>query len=181
VKQAHLLDEVYEMVAEANDKLIDIWFNEIVFNWRWWFEVVLAIIPWIIWIKIRDKTDTARLLFVGLAVMIVTNFLDIIGASFNLWHYDYKIFPCIPIYLPWDMTLFPVSVMFMLQFKPETNVFIKALIFAFLCAFVFEPLFNLLDMYHPLNWKYWYGFVTYIPLYLFFNFIYNSKIWTDHK
>jgi hypothetical protein len=175
----HLLDEVYEMVAEANGKLIDIWFKEIVFSWRWWFEMALAIIPWIVWVKIRDKKNTARLLFVGLVVIIVTNLLDIIGASFNLWHYDYKDFPFVPIYLPWDLTLFPVSVMIMLQFKPNIKVFIKAIVFSFLCSFVFEPLFYLIDMYHPVHWKYWYSLIIYVPLYYFFNYIYNCKIWGD--
>jgi hypothetical protein len=172
-----LLDGVYNLVRQANGELGRIWIEQIVFSWRWWFEMTLAIIPWIVWVKIRDKENTARLLFVGLTVMIVTNFLDIIGASFNLWHYDYKDLPFVPIYLPWDMTLFPVSVMVMLQFKPEINVYIKAVIFSFLCSFIFEPLFSLIDMYHPVHWKYWYSFVIYAPLYWFFNYIYKSKLW----
>lgn len=172
-----ILDEVYRISAENSAKLTDIWLTHIVFSWRWWFEVALAIIPWIVWIKIRDKNNTARLLFVGMVVALISNVLDIIGGSYNLWHYDWKDFPFIPIYLPWDFTLFPVSVMIMLQFKPKINAFFKAIIFSFLCAFVFEPLFSYLSMYHKISWKYWYSFVIYIPLYLFYNYIYKSKLW----
>jgi hypothetical protein len=180
VNGKELLDGIYDLVKHANKELARIWLKEIVFTWRWWFEMFLAVIPWFVWIKIRDKKNTARLLFVGLVVMIISNFLDIIGASYNLWHYDYKDFPFVPIYLPWDITLFPVSVMIMLQFKPGLNVYFKSVIFSFLCSFVFEPLFSLIDMYHAISWKYWYSFVIYIPLYLFYNYIYNSKIWTEH-
>lgn len=180
MKPIQLLDKIYNTVHEANKELMNVWFSQIVFSWRWWLEIALATIPWIVWVKIRDRENTARLLFVGLVVMLITNFLDVIGASFNLWHYDYKDFPFIPAYFPWDLTLFPVSVMIMLQFKPNINVFIKALVFAFLCAFVFEPVFYLIDMYHPVHWKFWYAFIIYIPLYLFFNYIYTCKLWREN-
>jgi hypothetical protein len=58
--------------------------------------------------------------------------------------------------MPWDFTLFPISVMILLQFKPKINAYIKAIVFAFLSAFVFEPLFSSIGMYHMTHWKYWY-------------------------
>jgi hypothetical protein len=176
MKQNHLLDEVYNMVERANSKLIEIWVAQIVFSWRWWLEIALAIIPWIVWIRIRDKKNSARLLFVGLVVAIISNFLDVIGAAFNLWHYDWKDLPFLPIYMPWDFTLFPVSVMILLQFKPKIKAYIKGIVFSFLCSFIFEPLFSFLGMYHITNWKYWYSFIIYIPLYLFYNYLYKSKL-----
>lgn len=181
MKQNKLLDEVYNILKQDNIKLTDIWLTQIVFSWRWCIEVALAIIPWLVWIKIRKKKDTARLLFVGLVASILSNFLDIIGASYNFWHYDWKDFPFIPIYMPWDFTLFPVSVMIMLQFKPKINKYIKTVFFSFLCSFIFEPLFSWLSMYHMVNWKYWYSFIIYIPIYLFYDYIYNSKLWEFQK
>lgn len=176
-----LLDEVYKISAQDSFKLYNIWITQIVFSWRWWLEMGLAIIPWIVWIKIRNKKDTARLLFVGLVVAIISNMLDIIGGSYNLWHYDWKDFPFMPIYFPWDFTLFPVSVMIMLQFRPRINKLIKAIIFSGLCALVFEPLFSSLGMYHMVYWKYWYSFLIYIPLYLFYNYIYKSSLWQSQN
>jgi hypothetical protein len=175
MKQNNLLDEVYNILKQDNIKLTDIWVSQIFLSWRWWFQVLLAIVPWLVWIKIRNKKDTARLLFVGLVVMMTSNFLDVIGATYNLWHYDWKDFPFIPIYMPWDLTLFPISVMIMLQFKPNISKYIKAIVFSFLCSFVFEPLFSYLSMYHRVNWKYWYSFIIYNVLYLLYDYIYNSK------
>ena len=140
MKANTLLDEVYKTLAKDNSKLTDIWLTHIVFSWRWWLLVALSIIPWIIWIKIRNKNDTVRLLFVGLVIGLVSNELDTTGITLNLWHYDWKIFPTIPMYLPWDYTLLPVSIMLLLQFKPKINKYIKAITFSFMCAFIFEPL-----------------------------------------
>jgi hypothetical protein len=169
------LDKVYELVADANSMLFQVWKAQILFSWRWWFEIVLTLIPWILWIKYRDKTQTIRLLFVGLLVGLITNTLDVIGGCFNLWHYDWKMLPFIPVYIPWDFALFPVIVMFLLQVKPKIKVIYKALGFAAYSAFISEPLFHWLGLYHPIKWKSWYSFIIYIFLYLFFNFVYNSK------
>ena len=171
-----ILDGVFKKVAVVNIELLQIWISTIVFSWRWWLSLVLTFLPWIVWIKIRDKKDTARLLFVGLVVLITTDSLDIIGLSFDLWHYDWTLTPFIPEFIPWDYTLFPVAVMTMLQFKPKINVLIKALTFAFLSAFVFEPLFYWLGMYNLVHWKYIYSFIIYIPLFLFFNYIYKCGL-----
>ena len=175
--QNKLLDEVYDKVAQGNLKAYDIWIADIVFSWRWWLAVALSIVPWIFWIKIRNTHNTARLLFVGLVVAMVSNVLDVIGATYNIWHYDWNVMPLVPVYFPWDFTLFPVSVMTLLQFKPTINKYIKAVVFSFLCAFVFEPLFSWINMYHKIAWEYCYSFIIYIPLYLFYDYLYNSKMW----
>ena len=171
-----VLNEVFKKVATVNKELLQIWLSTIVFSWRWWLSFVLTFLPWIIWVKIRDKKDTARLLFVGLAVVIATDSLDIIGLSFNLWHYDWTLTPFIPEFIPWDYTLFPVAVMIMLQFNPKVNVLIKAIAFAFVSAYIFEPLFSWLGLYNPVHWKYTYSFIIYIPLFLIFNCIYKCRL-----
>jgi hypothetical protein len=93
MKDNKLLDEIYNILKQDNIKLTDIWITQIIFRWRWWLSIALAIIPWIVWIKIRNKKDTARLLFTGAVAAIISNMLDIIGACYNLWHYDWKDFP----------------------------------------------------------------------------------------
>lgn len=163
------------MVVENNRNLTDLWLNHIVFTWRWWLGVVLSIIPWIFWIKVRNKKDEVRLLFVGLIVAIVTDFLDVIGIFYGLWYYDYKITPLTVIFIPWDFTLFPVSIMLLLQFKPKANVFIKAIGYSLICAFVFEPFFAWLGIYVYKNWSHWYSFIIYSLLYLMFDRIYRSR------
>lgn len=176
MKANNLLDEIYNILSRNNSKLTDIWLTKILFSWRWWLLVGLSIIPWIIWIKVRNKNDTARLLFVGLVIAIISNTLDTIGITYNLWHYDWKILPVIPMYLPWDFTLMPVSTMLILQFKPKINKYIKAISFSITCAFIFEPLFSWSSMYHTIHWRYWYSFIINIFLYLFYDYLYKSKL-----
>ena len=172
-----LLDEIYKIVAQNNLEVYDIWINKVVFTWRWWLGVALSIVPWIFWIKVRDKNNTARLLFVGLVTAIISNTLDTIGSSYNLWHYDWKVLPFIPIYFPWNFTLFPVSVMLLLQFTPNFNKYFKAVAFSFMCSFVFEPFFSWISLYDAVNWEYWYSFIIYIPIYLYYEYLYKSKMW----
>jgi hypothetical protein len=173
----NLLDEIYRDLAQDNLKVYYIWLTNIVFSWRWWLAVALSIVPWILWIKIKSKNNTGRLLFVGLIAALTSNVLDAIGASYNLWHYDWKVIPFTPIYFPWDFTLFPVSIMLLLQFKPDMNKYIKTVVFSFMCSFVFEPFFSWIRMYHMINWEYWYSFIIYTPLYLFYDYLYKCKLW----
>jgi hypothetical protein len=176
MKKNNLLDEIYTSVEKANRDLGTIWRKSIVFTWRWWFQAALTIIPWFIWIKLSDKNNLFELLFVGLLVAILTALMDTIGVNFNLWHYDWKVLPYIPVYFPWNYTLFPILVMLLLQFKPEVYPLIKAVAFAGVSTFVFEPIFSWLGMYHLIKWKYYYSFFIYIPLYLFFNYIYSIVV-----
>jgi len=176
-----ILDEVYKMIETANYKMFNIWTTHIFLSWRWWLGVVLTILPWIVWIKIRDKKDTPRLFTVGLGVMVITNIMDNVGLSYNLWHYDINVSPASNIFIPWDYALIPVGIMLILQFKPEINVYIKAVAFAFFTAFIFQPFLSWIGMYDMVNWKYWYSFIICILLYLFFNYIYNSKLLNVHS
>ncbi len=170
-----LMDNIYSRLEKLNQELIQTWVNRIVFSWRWWLELSLSILPWIIWIKVHDKNKTGRQMLIALEVMMVTSSLDIVGLIFGLWHYDWNVFPFIPDFIPWNWTLFPVFIILLIQFKPEIKAFYKALIFSFCCTYIFEPIFEALGMYHRLRWKHWYSFIIYIFIYLFSNYIYNSK------
>lgn len=175
IEPLYILNDVYDKVASVNRELVAVWRTEIVFSWRWWLNIALSILPWILWIWLRDKKNTVRLLFVGLVVALVTTFLDNLGISYNRWHYDWKVIPSIAIYLPWNLTLFPVGVMFFLQVKPQANVYKKALLYAVVAAATLEPLFVWLGLYHPVRWNSFYSFPIYFFLYLFYSFIYNCK------
>lgn len=171
----NLFDNIYREIENLNYEIFEIWKDNIVFSWRWWLGIGLSVIPWVLWFKYRDKKDTARLLFVGLVVMLITNYMDVVGMCYGLWHYNWKILPYLVIYIPWDFCLFPVLVMFLLQLKKKIKPLIKALFFAVLCAFVFEPFFSWIDLYEETKWKAYYSFFVYIALYLLFNRLYNSK------
>lgn len=169
------LKPIYDSVVNINKDMIDVWSVHIVFAWRWWLGILQTIIPWIIWIKIRDKKHTGRLLLVGLLVAIISESLDNVGLCLGFWYYEWKPTPVIPNYVPWNFALFPVSIMLLLQFKSNQYIFIKAISFALFSAFICEPFYHWLGIYMIKDWKYWYSFVIYIPLFLLYSKIYNCK------
>ncbi|MCB2296061.1 hypothetical protein LGK95_21665 [Clostridium algoriphilum] len=169
-----IIEEAYKMIVKGNNEIVKVWFTHVVFSWRWWIGITLTILPWFIWIKVRDKKDTVRLLFVGLIVMLITVFMDNIGINYGLWYYEFKILPISNSFFPWNYTLFPISIMLILQNKPQINAYIKAISFSFVCSFIAEPFFEWLNIYHMIKWENWYSFIIYISLYLFFNYVYKS-------
>jgi hypothetical protein len=179
LKKVHITTAIYKVVVANNSKMLDLWLQHIVFSWRWWFQLGLSIIPWIIWIKIRDKNNTVRLLFIGFIIMLISNTLDIMGLCYGLWYYDWKVLPLTPVYFPWDFTLFPVSFMLLMQYKPKVNRFIKAFGFSFIISFIVEPFFSWLSIYEPLKWKFWYSFISYFLLYLAIDKINNCKLFKN--
>ena len=60
--------------------------------------------------------------------------------------------------------------MSLIQFKPHTNPFIKAFIFAAGSAFIGEPFFAWIKTYSPENWKYIYSFPILFCIYLLGHF-----------
>ena len=172
-------DSIYKMIESEDHELNHIWITQI-FQWRWWLGVVLLILPWVVWAFIRDKKDTVRQLFVALVVMLITSTMDNIGVYYSCWYYLHKVFPAGYIGFAWDYALFPIGVILTLQFNPKLNIYIKAVIFGLICAFIGEPFFVWIGMYHLVHWKYWYSFIIYVPLYLLFFCIYKSRLFDKH-
>ncbi|WP_338473025.1 CBO0543 family protein [Niallia sp. XMNu-256] len=90
-------------------------------------------------------------------------------------HYNYDVLPFIPSYLLWDFSLLPVITMFLIQMKPHSIPYIKALIFAGGSAFVGEPTFKWLKTYDPENWKYIYSFPILYIIYFIAHSISNKN------
>ncbi|WP_423798064.1 hypothetical protein [Neobacillus sp. SAB-20_R2A] len=65
--------------------------------------------------------------------------------------------------------------MLSLQFKHETNPFLKAVIFAALTAFIGEPIFMWLGFYTEIKWSVFYSFPIYIVIYLISDRISKAK------
>ena len=60
--------------------------------------------------------------------MLICSWLDLMGILFGLWSYYDNVVPFSPAFLPWDFTLLPVVIMFLLQIKPKINPIIKAIL-----------------------------------------------------
>lgn len=156
----------YSLIHQAYQISIILWFKYVLYGWRWWLQVGLSIIPWILWFKFSKKDSRDRLLYAGFFVMLISGWFDVLGILFGLWSYYFKVVPFSPAFEPWDFTLLPVVTMTFLQYKPQISPYLKALILSAISAFIAEPIFVWLGFYNPKHWEFCYSFPIYIVIYL---------------
>ncbi|MGN7942184.1 MULTISPECIES: CBO0543 family protein [Bacillaceae] len=156
----------YEQLIKANKLMSEAVVNDFMFTWQWWFGLGLFIIPWIVWFLLRDKESTGRLLMGGFATIILSLIIDLIALSYGLWSYPMKFLPISPVlFLPYHLSLAPVSVMLVLQIKPRNRPLLKGLIFAAIAAFGGMNFFALIDFYNPKGWSTIYDFFIFLVIY----------------
>lgn len=160
------VEKASKLMVKANDMVIDATMNGFLFTWKWWIAVAMIIIPWVIWAIFRKKESTARLLFASGIIMILSTNLDAFGVENGKWTYPLKAIPIPTISYSFRYSVIPVLTMFFLQYKPQVNPLIKAVIFAGLSAFIGMPLMAMLDMYKKVDWAYTYSFFLLTGFYL---------------
>lgn len=155
-----------KLIIEANKIMSDAIVNHFLFTWQWWFGIGLFIVPWIIWLLLRKKDSTGRLLLGGLITIILSIVIDLIAVRYGVWRYPMKFIPIAPmLLLPYHFSLVPVAIMFTLQIKPKANSLLKGAIFAAIAAFGGMKFFVWIHFYDPKNWLSIYDFCIYLFLY----------------
>ena len=172
-----MVEKANDLLHEANVLSYELWLKTVVFTWRWWILIFLAIGSWLVWIIWRNKKLTHRLLYAGLFVSIAAFYMDTIGMALGLWSYPIKDIPLISSYVAWDFCVIPVTTMFILQYKPNTNPLIKAVTLAIVGAFIVQPMATWIGYYHLKHWQYSYSFLLINIIYLFGFFFYNGRTW----
>ena len=165
------VEKIYAKVFEHSMEMVKLWINEMVFTWQWWLGVFLTIAPWIFWLKFKKNQSTDRLLLAGFFVISITSWIDYMGILFGLWEYDYQVLPTIISYIPWSVSLYPVAIMFFLQFRPDISPYIKGLVFSLITSFIVEPFFVWTGNYTLIHWEYIYSFLLNIVTYLVAHYI----------
>jgi hypothetical protein len=165
-KTIEMIDENVGKIDELVNQKIDIWFEHVLYSDLWWMGVAFSVIPWIIWIIIRKRDSTDRLLFVGFYVMVISVISDIMGDQLGLWHYRFNVIPFLPTYFPWDTTLMPLCIITLIQFKPKLNPWYKAIFFALTTSYVAEPFFKWLTVYQLIHWRYSYSVPIQFAIYM---------------
>jgi hypothetical protein len=164
LKQA---EQGYIKIVEANSLMTDATKNAFLFTWRWWLGIGLIIIPWLLWFMFRKKESTNRLLLAGFTSMLLSYVVESIAMSLGKWSYPFKLVPFSPtLFLPFDLSLLPVAVMFFIQLKTNINPFIKAIVFGVLGAFILEPIFEKLRFYNAKDWSHTYDFFLHSSIFL---------------
>lgn len=173
---AEKIDEVYRELAHVNEQDRHIWIQYEFLSWQWLLLVLLSIIPWLVWWKLRKKESTSRLLYGAFFVMWFSMLLDSFGTELGLWDYRYEILPFLPSFIPWDLSILPVFFMFLVQIKPRVSHKLKALIYSAVSAFIGEPIFEWLGLYQTLNWSVFYSFpIYYLKFLIGYFFAMNNR------
>lgn len=159
------MKESFWQYHQAYEHRLEAWKVEVLYTWEWWFGIVLSIIAWSLWLFFRKKESSNRLLFAGIFTALISVTLDNIGYQLSLWNYYKPVTPLIPAYLPYDFALMPVVVMFLIQFFYGRNPWLIGLLFGLLTAFIGEPVFKLLGIYHPVHWNNIYSIPFYTIIY----------------
>lgn len=156
----------YEEIAQTNQEYFTYWLENTFLHWDFWLSLSFSVIPWVLFILFRKKESTHRLLYVGLFAIIIASYLDFLGVVMGLWYYVGNVLPTIPPYVPWDFSIIPVFIMFLIQFQPEIKAYWKGLFFAGTATFIGEPFFRWLGFYVVEDWSKLYSFPIYFLFFL---------------
>ncbi|WHY69508.1 CBO0543 family protein [Neobacillus sp. SuZ13] len=160
------VDKATQKITEANQLIVEAIMNAFLFTWQWWVALAMMVIPWVIWGIFRNRESSARIFSAGLLVMVLSEILDTVGVSFGKWAYPVKLVPVATINFSFRLSVLPVFVMVLLQYKPGFNQYLKAVIFGGLAAYVGIPVLGMIDLYKKIDWAYTYSFFILTSFYL---------------
>ena len=158
-------EQGYQLIVEAQRIISEAFLNSILFTWQWWLCLVLTILPWVLWFRYRKKESSDRLLYAGFTVIILSFIIDHAAVSHGIWSYPINLVPLTSLPIPFHISVVPVAVMFFIQIRPDTNLFIKAVLFAAVGAFAAIPLFGFMDIYNAKGWPSVYDFIILFVIY----------------
>ncbi|MFD1739677.1 CBO0543 family protein [Bacillus salitolerans] len=160
------LEELLKAEKSYYDILYTHWHHRELFTIRWWFLVILSILPPIIWWKLLDKKRSFEILVFGLFLGTIASILDSIGSTTLLWFYPVRLSPYLyPQFYPYDVSLVIIPFMLAFQYCTETKKFIVVVVVvAAFIAFIAEPFMAWIGVYQQLTWEHIYSFVIYIAI-----------------
>ena len=160
------IDKATQKIIEANHLIVEAVLNVFIFTWQWWIALAMIVVPWTIWVIFRNRESSARIFSAGLLVMVLSEILDTFGVSFGKWAYPVKVIPVATLNFSFRLSVLPVVLMLLLQYKPQINPFIKAFFFGGIGAYVGMPLLAMIDLYKKMDWAYTYSFLILTSFYL---------------
>jgi hypothetical protein len=160
------IDRATKQLTESNQLIVDAIMNGLIFTWQWWVALAMIVIPWVLWLIVRNRESSARIFSAGLLMMVLSEILDTVGVTFGKWAYPVKVIPVATINFSFRLSVLPVILMLFLQYKPHINPFIKAILFGGLGAYVGMPILNMIDLYKKIDWAYTYSFFILTVFYL---------------
>ncbi|NLF27024.1 MAG: hypothetical protein GX592_03925 [Clostridiales bacterium] len=169
------VDRILAQYEAVHDEVERVWLEKMVFTWHWWIGVSLAVLPWVLWIVVRDRKRTHDLLYAGLFSAFAATMLCMLGVSQGGWNYNTWLIPYVPQYLPWDLTVMPVTAMLFYQLFPKISPWIKGAVFGVTAAYIVEPVFIWLGFYEQGGWRHHYGLPIYSAIYMIGHWLYTRR------
>jgi len=156
-------DQLHETQQTVAHFEVERWLSDNVFTWQWWFTFGALVVPWVVLLSVIDRKRAREIWLFGLMVLIMTSFLDDLGAEIGVWVYPVKLIPYSLIAFPFDFSVIPVAQMLIFQYFKTWRTFSVALLFqALLFAFIGEPFTVWAGIVSYFGWTYAYSFLFYI-------------------
>lgn len=169
-----MLDDIIKLKIQLRDLALQHYKQYELFDWHWWLNLALVIIPMIIWWIALDKKRLLEICVFGLLVNLVATFLDVAGTHYVFWEYPYYTFPHLPLFIPVDYVIVPVVGMTIYQrFSKWKSFIIVSLVLSAFMSFVCEPLAVYINLYKLITWRYIYSLPIYFIIYI------GSKLVTE--
>lgn len=156
-----------EMMATVKTELWNLsyssWINSELFSFPWWFSVIFLIIGYIIWWKLLDKSRLIELLLFGSLAAVMSAIIDTAADNLVLWQYTVRIFPFMPAFFPYHLTLAPIVLIIVYQYTDNWYKYLIGTVFAAaVYSFAIIPLFVAIGEVRLINWNYGYNFLTFL-------------------
>jgi uncharacterized membrane protein YoaT (DUF817 family) len=163
--------ELYALMHRAEAEYIGLWLRNQLLTWRWWMALLVTIAPWTLWLAVRNRESTYRMLTVYFFVALFAVMADFTGVHLGLWYYPVSLLPLMPCYTPFNLSALPVTTMLFLQFRPKAKPACKALVYASLGSFVFQPAMEAIGLVVHEHWSSVASFPVLFTLYMTSHFL----------
>lgn len=158
-------DSVHNELMKAAELNIDYWLEYNFLTLKWWIIIVVMILLWLIFLKLVNREQLPKILFLGLVWIMAAANLDGLGFELGFWGYPTELFPIYPKAYLFDYAFIPVTYMLLYNYFPRGMAFFLAnLVLAGGASFVSEPFFRWLDYYKAYHWSPWWSFFIYMTV-----------------
>ncbi|MCR8847497.1 hypothetical protein NQ095_03695 [Rossellomorea sp. SC111] len=141
--QNNMLSKLKEIQGEQTDTWIDYWYQFSDFgSWQFWVMAAFFLLPLLSLFLFLDKKNALLFGFYGYNVHVFFTYADAIGANMLKWFYPYKLYPLLASSISLDVSLVPVSYMFVYQwtYRHKKNYYLYLLLVSAVFAFVLKPI-----------------------------------------
>ncbi|WP_129731720.1 CBO0543 family protein [Ectobacillus funiculus] len=157
----------YKDLQEVRKQLKDVgyerWVEHDLFSWQWWLLLAATILPWIGWMYLVKKPHRPHVFAFAMLIGITSSILDVIGADMLLWGYPTKLIFMVPPLFPADLTMIPVLFSLVYYYGKVWSRYIVYVIFlAIVFSYVFEPLFEIVDIYRMHHFPHWASLIGFV-------------------